>query len=237
MRMRTESMAASLGYRPAQNLAAESMSLALREIWPIMKSRPKVQVLDLGSPSQTRIDYYRTKLACQLHVSDLSHAVADLYQAALQRQSARRRRSRQAGPVGSDLEAHLSFPAATRFDVIFAWDIVNYLNKAQLVELGDRLAHHSHGGTVLHLLLATSEQMPAAPAGVTITEHEYLRMAPGGGTRVPCPRHPPLTMQHAMKGFRVMHMYQLSNGFHEHIYDFEPRKAEKAPDKEKPSLN
>ncbi len=214
--------------RPLQvvdDIAAESTSLGLKTIWKKFANGRKPRILDLGPARQAKVEYFQLQRSCQVRFNDLSEVVIRANMNRLKRATQldkKRRKKRQ--PIKSErlhLSDHMHCAKDAEFDLIFAWDFVNYLSRSQISELIREIGHYCRKGTMLHMFVANTTMMPQNPADISILENERLKIA-GDQNYVASPRYAPTVIMSCMEKFQVMHMYQLANGYHEHLYDFRP---------------
>ncbi|HEV8240845.1 MAG TPA: hypothetical protein VGS57_15880 [Thermoanaerobaculia bacterium] len=113
----------------------------------------------------------------------------------------------------------LRFPAEMRFDAVLAWDLLDYLGAAGLAVLGERLAPHCHGRTLLHAMVAREGKLPAQPARWEIVDEHTIRQWPYGGPLLDAVRLTDASLQRALGSFRVDRSYLLQNGLQEFLLE------------------
>lgn len=213
--------------RPLQvvdDIAAESTSLALKTIWKKLANGQKPRILDLGPAKQAKVEYFQLQRSCQLRFNDLSDVVIRANENRLKQAASGRKKKKKQQRAEFErlhLNDHMHCASDAQFDVILAWDFVNYLSRPQIAELARELGHYCHRGTLLHMFVANTSVMPRQPADISILENERIQLATDN-SHVASPRYAPTAIMSCMNKFQVMHMYQLANGYHEHLYDFRP---------------
>lgn len=113
----------------------------------------------------------------------------------------------------------LHFPPETRFDAILAWDLLDYLGAAGLAVLGERLAPHCHGRTLLHAMVAREGKLPAQPARWEIVDEHTIRQWAHAGPLLDAVRLTDASLQRALGSFRVDRSYLLQNGLQEFLLE------------------
>ena len=214
--------------RPLQvvdDIAAESTSLGLKTIWKKFANGEKPRILDLGPARQAKVEYFQLQRSCQLRFNDLSEVVVRVHRNRLKQASTSRKKSKKK-QQGIELERlnlsdHMHCARDAQFDLILAWDFVNYLSRPQIAELARELGHYCCKGTLLHVFVANTATMPKKPAEFSILENNRVKLDSDDEV-VASPRHAPTAIMSSMGKFQVMHMYQLANGYHEHLYEFRP---------------
>lgn len=106
----------------------------------------------------------------------------------------------------------------TRFDVILAWDWVNYLEPAGLGRFGQAMARHARDGTLLHALIHyRSVDMPESPQKFRLTADGRLGHVTAIGRSRAAPRYSPKALEKAMPGWAVERTLLLNNGMQEFV--------------------
>lgn len=104
------------------------------------------------------------------------------------------------------------------FDVILAWDWVNYLEPAGLRAFGKAVAQHARPGTLLHALIHyRSVDMPQEPLDFRLTVDGHLGHVTGIGRSRAAPRYSPKALEKAMPGWAVDRTLLLNNGMQEFV--------------------
>jgi hypothetical protein len=114
----------------------------------------------------------------------------------------------------------LGFAEETRFDVLLAWDLFNYLELSELETLMRRLSRWCNPGALLLALISSQPVIPAEPTVFRILDAERMLYE----TRSPAtrrgPRHNPRDVLKAMMGFEVSSSFLLRNGIQEYVFIF-----------------
>ncbi len=171
----------------------------------------KHSILDLGAPSRRNIEFF-SKVPCRLYVEDLFKSLICL------------------PPPGEDdaqntndnrISAALSHPRDTRFDVIFGWDLFNYMHGDMIHALMKRLSGSAHSGTLLFIMISTTPTIPDRPARITVTPEGRVSYEPYAGGLRPNPRYTPLALERMMPGFRLLHSFLLGTAMQDYLFSFE----------------
>jgi SAM-dependent methyltransferase len=179
-------------------------SLALSALFDEIRGR-KVQVLDLGSAVGSNVEFL-SQFGCKLFIEDLYAALSA------------RTPSGEGELAGPEFFSEfLALPEDTRFDVIIAWDLLNYLHRKELPLLGEQLRRYSRPGTLLLALVSYHKQIPAQPYRFKIKDEQHLVYERRTAAERPSPRVAPAEVTNLLKGFRVDRSFLLKHGFQEYL--------------------
>lgn len=181
-------------------------SLALAALLTSMKPEVRSQVLDLGPPIGSNIEWLSTR-GGRVFVVD--------HYTSLQFETVESR-----APDGFPrlLERLLPFGPDDRFDAVLSWDVFNYLRPDQVQALMTRVALSCRPGAQVLSFIATHKEMPAAPLRYRILAPDSLArdgaMTP---TRAaPCYRQ--TDFARIMPTYRVKSSFLLRNGIQEYLF-------------------
>ncbi len=120
----------------------------------------------------------------------------------------------------------LAFEKNTRFDVIVAWDIFNYLDDELLFEVGRRLVDLARDGTKMIVMCYSGARIPARPQPFVLTKGK-IGLAKNYIKKSEQRRFPALTsvkIQQAFPGFFVENTYAfrpgMERGLNEYVFVF-----------------
>ena len=116
----------------------------------------------------------------------------------------------------------LTFSPATRFDAIFAWDLLDFVGPAGAGVVGERLAAYCHPRTLLYLAVSREPRIPGQPGHWEIVDGETVLHLPStpGAVQV-CPRFLDASLLRAFPAFKIHKSYLLKHGLQEYL--LEPR--------------
>jgi 2-polyprenyl-3-methyl-5-hydroxy-6-metoxy-1,4-benzoquinol methylase len=203
------------GSRPAKDSENKTESessiqptLALAVLFRQLRTDRKYHILDFGSASGANIDFL-SRYPCRITVEDLHHTLAsfDIFAG---RESA--------SDYQTIIEYLFPYQADTRFDIILAWDVLNYLERSVLEHLMAHIMKFSHNGTVLHAMISTARHIPDKPAQHRILDEANLLCQNDCAVLRPAPRYTEIDLKHMMAGFRVYSSYLLRNGMKEYLF-------------------
>jgi hypothetical protein len=155
------------------------------------------EVLDLGSVSPESVKFFGSRGA-RLTIADLSPR--------------------------SDLIIPCADPRA-RFDLVLAWDVLNYLGPEKLSLLMGRLEPRFRPGTTLHALIATGREINAYPSRYRIQGAGTFLSESVSGPRVRAPRYLEGDLVKRMPGLTVERRYQLRSAMLEYVFSYRPLSA------------
>ncbi|NIR32168.1 MAG: class I SAM-dependent methyltransferase [Gammaproteobacteria bacterium] len=104
------------------------------------------------------------------------------------------------------------------FDVILAWDLLNYLDGATVKAIMTRVARRCRPGTVLFALTFMGREIPSHPGRCRIIGGTRLRIDPGSPQSMRNPRPSPTTLERMMAGFRLRHSFLSQVGVQEYLF-------------------
>jgi len=113
----------------------------------------------------------------------------------------------------------LRFPEGTRFDVVLAWDLFDFLGAAGVAVVGERLRAVSHGKTLLHAAVAREGRVPPRPGYWEMVDERTIRHVPADGPLLNTVRFTDASLQRALGSFRVHKSYLLQNGLQEYLFE------------------
>jgi hypothetical protein len=120
-----------------------------------------------------------------------------------------------------DWEHLLDLPVDRRFDVILAWDLLNYLELSAAASLIRYLSRFCRPGTILFALIFDQKQMPEVITVYRIVDQERLCYDYGSPAMRACPRHQPRALTGIMRHFQTANSFRLQNGIVEYLFSYE----------------
>jgi hypothetical protein len=166
--------------------------------------RRKMQVLDLGSAVGSNVEFL-AQFGCKLFIEDLYTALSTR------------------GPGEGDLAGpgffaeFLSIPPETRFDVILAWDLFDYLQRKELAAFSEQLRSFTNRGALIFSLISYHKTIPAQPYRFRIQDEQHLIYERRTTAERPSPRLAPAEVTNLLKGFRVDRSFLLKHGISEYL--------------------
>ena len=189
---------------PVEAARFEQTSIALEHVMRRLEEAPRCGVLDLGAPIAANVELYAR------HGSRITFA--DFY-----------RFYEPTRPDGANAKsfAELLPASATRFDIIFAWDLLNYLTLEEIGWLGQSVSETCAPGAILLALVSCPGLMSAAPSKHTIVDEGTLRVE----ATAPPARPSPAYSEHALSGplpdWTVKSRFQLRTSMVEYLFYWE----------------
>ena len=170
--------------------------------------RRRSDILDLGSPSRANVEYL-SQFSCVLHIGDVSRVLAEDPEMAAPEEER---------DVEGVADRAVVFAEHIRFDVIFAWDMFDYLDAVTSRAIMRRVGGHCRTGTLLYLTTSTGESIPDRPGRFTIVDERNLRVERAGlGTRSGV-KHSPRGLERIMPGFRLHHSFLLGHQMQDYLF-------------------
>jgi len=119
-----------------------------------------------------------------------------------------------------DVDA-LSLPVDSSFDVVLMWDLLHYVERAQLTRFIARLAGLCRKDALVLLLASSTTPITPTPMYFRIEGHDRLYYGVSADPPLPAPHFTPGEVEHRMRGFRPLRLYQLRNGLQEFLFRYE----------------
>lgn len=195
----------SSGERDAK---ASQKSLGLRGLLPESEDAT-LRVLDLGSARTANLDFF-SRYGGRL-------TVADFYSGLRPARAASMNDNERKAKAFAEL---LHYESSTRFDLILAWDLLNYMTPQEHELLMTSLEPFCLPGTFLLAFVSTQREMPPAPSVYWIQDEETLVYEEREGRPRPCPRYLEQDLLKRMPGLTVEYRYQLRNGMLEYVFSY-----------------
>jgi hypothetical protein len=166
------------------------------------------RVLDLGSAYPTNLRFFAGHGA--------SYAIEELYATVAP--------CRVAGKLDATsmraLPDLLTFASGTRFDAVFAWDLLDYLGHEGAAVVGERLAAYSHARTLIYVAVSREPRIPATPGRwEVVDERTMLNLRSEPAAVLPSPRFVDATLLRAFPGFRIHKSYLLKQQLQEYLLE------------------
>jgi hypothetical protein len=165
-------------------------------------------ILDLGPARPQNIELFG-RFRCRLEIADLAADLDALVPA------------EDAGEEALKEQIEGALPARNPepVDIVFCWDLLNYLQPAILPALSSRLAARALPGTLVHALVAYRDPlMPAQPGGFFPVDGEHLTRRNAGPDERPAPRYSPEQLGNAFRDFSIERAILLGNGMQEFLF-------------------
>jgi SAM-dependent methyltransferase len=172
-----------------------------------LERRRRPQVLDLGPALGTSVEFLAT-YSVQLFIADLYRSLRSST-GQLPPDPARLQRA---------LADQLPVPDEGPFDLILAWDLLNYFDTDQLRVLGHHLGRLCRAGGLLFALVATRGPISDRPLTYEILERDLLRYGETAAVERPSPRYRETSLERLLDAFAVQTSFLLRNGMQEYVF-------------------
>jgi hypothetical protein len=168
------------------------------------------RILDLGPAIGSNVTFF-SRLPCNLFIADLHEA---LFPGSAE--GVMHRRDFFDGLLTAEL------PEESDFDLILAWDLLNYLDPEELGALSSHLAAVCSPGAVLFAMITTRKVMPNKPPHFRILDPSRLSYEIESGVKREAPRYKEPELERAMPEFVVQSTFLLRNGMQEYLFTRRP---------------
>ncbi len=182
-------------------------SLALNALYHRLDSQRRYNVLDLGRACSQNVEFF-SQFCGKIYIEDLLSTLSSFDYLSPE----------DGTSLDAVFEYLLPYQSTTRFDIVFSWDLFNYLEPDSFRHLIGYLSRFCPPGALIFSLISTLESIPDKPGTYRIQDSETLQY-PAPGTilrRCPCYQEPDLLR--LMPGFRVCNSFLLRNGFKEYLF-------------------
>ena len=120
------------------------------------------------------------------------------------------------------LPKHRPEDPADPADLVFCWDLLNYLKPDSISALMRAIASRIQPGAQAHALIVYSDKtMPERPGRWVPTEDGVLVDRAPSAMMIAAPRYSPEVLGRIMSGFTIRHARLLANGMQEFVFRFE----------------
>ena len=195
--------------RETQVLPEVHKSLGLNALLNSVRGPRSYSILDLGPALEANVRFW-SQFSCWLRIHDFYRSYREWKAAVVPEEKSKERA----------FSALLPFSDETVFDIILAWDILNYFDLRELEALVQRLSRWCRRGTKLFALISSLPNISVSPTMFRILNREQMIYEiPTQDTR-PCPRHQPRDIARLMARFTVSSSFLLHGGIREYVFAF-----------------
>jgi len=190
----------------AKVISEEHRSLALKSLCDRLHSNQNYSILDLGCASSENLSFF-SQFSKKIHIGDLYRTLASFDYL-----------SPEDG-ISLDVVFRylLPFDRGAKFDLLFGWDLVNYLDPKQVEHLLRHLARHSRKGALLFLMISTKKKMPEEPRDYRVVDPQTLSYRNSSRIMSRSPRYQETDLRKMSGDFRVANSFLLRNGIKEYL--------------------
>lgn len=185
----------------------DQQTLGLGPVLQELERRRRPRVLDLGPALGASVEFL-AGYSVQLFIADLYRSVRSST-GQLPPDAARLRRA---------LEDQLPVPPEGPFDLVLAWDLLNYFPADQLEALGQHLGALCRPGGKLFALIATRGPISDRPMNFEIVARDLLRYSATAAQERPCPGYHETALERLLDAFAVQTSFLLRNGMQEYVF-------------------
>jgi len=183
-------------------------SLALELLLKRLRRQPWSRVLDLGPAVGANVEFL-AQFQCRLHIADLYHSLRERFE----------RTSTDTTSPATRLTAELPPVDHEPFDLILAWDLLNYLDPEEIRVIGEHLARICHRDGVVFLMISTARQIPNLPCRYSIVGDGMLRYDCKSASQRSAPGYKEPDLERLLPAFEVETSYLLRNGYQEYLLE------------------
>lgn len=184
-------------------------SLALKKLTSRLRGDRLYDVLDLGSSVRENVEFC-SSFCRRLYIEDFYRTVTSFDFLSPE----------DGVPLDTVYQYLLPFKPGTRFDVILAWDLLNYLQELECKELMNHLARFCKRNSLMLAFISTRKSIPESPARYSILDDETITCQTRSNILRPCPQYQEPQLAKLMPGYQVVNSYLLRNGLKEYLFSF-----------------
>ena len=207
MRLSLFRSAKSVSVSTNQISEATQRCLGLRALLPKSEG-PTLRVLDLGAARTANLDFF-ANYGGQLTVADFYNGLRPL-----------RAKTGDDDRKRKGFVELLDYDQATRFDLVLAWDLLNYLTPQEHQFLMTALEPFLVPGTAMLAFVWMQKEMPPGPSHYWVRDEETVAFEIPEGRARPCPRYLEQDLLKRMPSLTVENRYQLRNGMLEYVFSY-----------------
>ena len=186
---------------------ATQRCLGLRALLP-QSEDASLRVLDLGAARTANLDFF-ANYGGQLTVADFYSGLRPLR--ATSQDDDRKRKA---------FVELLEFDRETRFDLVLAWDLLNYLTPQEHQLLMTTLEPFLVPGTAMLAFVWMQKEMPPGPSHYWVRDEATVAFEIQEGRARPCPRYLEQDLLKRMPSLTVETRYQLRNSMLEYVFSY-----------------
>ncbi len=205
----------------------EIATLALDTALSLLPRHRPPRVLDLGPASGPNVSFF-SQFGCQLEIIDLFAALSDhrargtavplggsRIGAAV---SELLERSEAGHQSGGDRIVDESASVPRGYDLILAWDLLDYLEEREITELFRVLRPQRQVGTRMLALVSYRGPIPSRPRRFRVLDRTHLVIDDSAPSDRPSPVHKEPRLLKLMPGFVVESCYLMRHGIQEYLF-------------------
>jgi hypothetical protein len=163
-------------------------------------------ILDLGPARPETVALFGAG-RCRLEIADIAPELEAL------------NAETDAGRLQEAAEALLPPRRTEAVDLVFCWDLLNYLARPALSALARALAERLRPGSLLHALIVSARpQMASTPGLIVPGVDDVLLHFPAPGELRSAPRYTPEDLGRCLPGYAVERVMLLKNGMQEYLF-------------------
>ncbi len=200
-----------------QPASALNSSLGLQALCQRLQSVDTCDILELGPVRNENLEFW-SRFHPSIYIADLRSSlplpVVD---------------SEDPECIERDWEGLLRLPPNRSYDVILAWDLLNYLELPAVASLVGYLRRFCRPGTVLFCLIFDQKQMPNEITVYGIRDESHLKYEIAGLEMCVCPRHQPRALGLVMTPFNTSESFRLKNGIVEYLFEYDGDSHDQPP--------
>jgi len=188
--------------------AVVQTSLGLSSLCQKLEGVVALNVLELGPARSASIEFW-SRYGGSIYIADLRASLPLPFLA-----------EDQQFPE-SEWDRILALPEGRSFDVILAWDLLNYIEQSTLPSFISYITRFCRAGTILFFLIFDQPQMPEKITVYRIVDEKHIAYENGGARSRACPRHQPRALTRLLSQFRTSDSFRLKNGIVEYLFTCE----------------
>lgn len=195
---------------PRQEAPAEETrqpSPALNALWRRLRTGRNYNVLDLGPASGANVEFF-SQFSGKIYIENLQQTLASFDYLSPE----------DGVSLDSVFRYLLPYKRNTRFDVIFSWDLFNYLESREFLHLIRHLNRYCDDGAIIFALISTKKSIPEQPPRYRIVDQETIASTSATTIMKACPRYEETELLRLMPSFRVGHSFLMRSGFKEYLF-------------------
>lgn len=195
-----------------QSKAVVHNSLGLRALFQRLQDDVTYEILELGPVRKGNIEFW-SQFSNSIYVADL--------RSSLPLPPLPPPPEDDSEPPERDWHQLLDLPEERRFDIILAWDLLNYIDLSDLSSLVGYLSRFCRPEAILFMLIFDDQRMRNDIAVYRIVDESHLGYELGSANMRDCPRHHAHTLTQIMRRFRSADSFRLRNGIIEYLFIYE----------------
>jgi len=170
----------------------------------------KKVILDLGAANNNNLNFF-SDYYCKIYIENL-------YESILKDHNSREQETDNDKKLSPDYNSMFYCNSKNKVDVVFCWELLNYIPKEYIRLFIESLLSFSKSETLFHAYIATQATMADAPLEYSIINSLTMERNTNSANRIKAPRYNQFQLYKFMPEFTVVKSILHRNGMQEYLF-------------------